>query len=62
MFFLFLALYISKNLNTNIILNINRMHDMRVDLYDMRVKMYHIRVELYALFFGILVKSDKFAE
>lgn len=38
------------------------MHDMRVDLYDMRVKMYHIRVELYALFFGILVKSDKFAE
>ena len=38
------------------------MHDMRVDLYDMRVKLYHIRVELYALFFGILVKSDKFAE
>lgn len=38
------------------------MHDMRVDLYDMRVKMYHIRVELYALFFGILVKSDTFAE
>lgn len=38
------------------------MHDMRVDLYDMRVKMYHIRVELYALFFGILVKSDIFAE
>ena len=35
---------------------------MRVDLDDMRVKMYHIRVELYALFFGILVKSDKFAE
>ena len=38
------------------------MHDMRVDLYDMRVKLYHIRVELYALFFGILVKSDTFAE
>lgn len=38
------------------------MHDMRVDLYDMRVKMYHIRVELYSLFFGILVKSDIFAE
>lgn len=38
------------------------MHDMRVDLYDMRVKMYHIRVELYALFFGILVKIDTFAE
>lgn len=38
------------------------MHDMRVDLYDMRVKMYHIRVELYSLFFGILVKSDTFAE
>lgn len=38
------------------------MHDMRVDLYDMRVNMYHIRVELYALFFGILVKSDTFAE
>ena len=38
------------------------MYDMRVDLYDMRVKMYHIRVELYALFFGILVKSDTFAE
>ena len=35
---------------------------MRVDLYDMRVKMYHIRVELNALFFGILVKSDTFAD
>ena len=38
------------------------LYDMRVDLYDMRVKMYHIRVELNALFFGILVKSDTFAE